>query len=103
MKSKPAALDAILRTPDIGLSLQWTPAFAGRHCRASGRPYLLGMNCYPTMLMKNKELSDGAGRFRMTWVQNQLIEIQAFSRVEVRPGQREKKDVNNDERSQNVL
>jgi hypothetical protein len=55
------------------------------------------------MLMKNKELSDGAGRFRMTWVQNQLIEIQAFSRVEVRPGQREKKDVNNDERSQNVL
>jgi hypothetical protein len=55
------------------------------------------------MFMKNKVLSYGAGRFRMTWVENQLIEIQAFSRIEVRRGQREKKDVNNDERSQNVL
>jgi hypothetical protein len=57
------------------------------------------MNCYPEMLMKHKVLSDGGGRFRMTWVENQVIEMQAFSRIEVRPGQREKKDVKNAGRS----
>jgi hypothetical protein len=35
----------------------------------------------------------------MTWVENQVIEMQAFSRIEVRPGQREKKDVKNAGRS----
>ena len=55
------------------------------------------------MLMKNKVLSDGAGRFRMTWGENEVVELQAFSRIELRQGQREKKDVKNDERSQNVL
>ena len=61
------------------------------------------MNCYPKMLMKNKVLSDGAGRFRMTWVENEVVEMQAFSRIELRQGQREKKDVKNDERSRNVV
>jgi hypothetical protein len=55
------------------------------------------------MLMKNKVLSDGAGRFRMTWVENEVVEMQAFSRIELRQGQREKKDVKNDERSRNVV
>jgi hypothetical protein len=49
------------------------------------------MNFYPEMFMKNKVLSDGAGRFRMTWVENQDVEMQAFSRLEVRQGQREEK------------
>jgi len=31
--------------------------------------------------MKNKVLSDGAGRFRMTWVENEVDEIQALSRI----------------------
>ena len=61
------------------------------------------MNCYPEMLMKHKVLSDGGGRFRMTWVENQVIEMQAFSRIEVRQRYHEKKDVNSDDRSQNVL
>jgi hypothetical protein len=33
------------------------------------------------MLMKNKVLSDGAGEFSNTWVQNQTLEMQAFSRI----------------------
>jgi hypothetical protein len=46
------------------------------------------MNFYPEMFMKNKVLSDEAGRFRMTWVENEVVEMQAFSRLEVRQGQR---------------
>ena len=64
-------------------------AGAGRQSR--WRAYLLRMNFYPEMFMKNKVLSDGAGRFRMTWVENQDVEMQAFSRLEVRQGQREEK------------
>jgi len=57
------------------------------------------MNFYPEMLMKNKALSDGAGRFRMTWVENEVVEIQALSRIEVRLGSQKKKDVKNEGRS----
>ena len=63
----------------------------GEARRASGRAHLLRMNFYPEMLMKNKALSDGAGRFRMTWVENEVVEIQALSRIEVRQGQRRRK------------
>jgi len=63
----------------------------GRDRRADGRAYLLGMNSYPEMLMKNKVLSDAAGRFRMTRVESQVIEMQALSRIEVRPGKHDKK------------
>jgi hypothetical protein len=49
------------------------------------------MNCYPEILMKNKVVSDGAREFSMTCIQNQLAEMQAFSRIEVRRGHGEEK------------
>jgi hypothetical protein len=44
------------------------------------------------MLMENKVFSDGAREFSMTWIQNQPVEMQAFSRIGVMQGQREKED-----------
>ncbi len=35
----------------------------------------------------------------MTWVENEFVEMQAFSRIEVRKGQREEKHVKNEGRS----
>jgi len=49
--------------------------------------------------MKNKVLSDEARGFSITWVQNQPVETQAFSRIEVRLGSQKKKDVKNEGRS----
>jgi hypothetical protein len=110
-KSKPAALDAILRTPDVGLSSEWTPAgacpdrigagvtFLAAVTPQSLRAYLLRMNFYPEMFMKNKVLSDEARGFSTTWVQNQPVETQAFSRIEVRLSSQKQKDVKNEGRS----
>ena len=113
-KSKPAALDAILRTPDVGLSSEWTPAgacpdrigagvtFLAAVTPQSLRAYLLRMNFYLEMFMKNKVLSDEARGFSITWVQNQPVETQAFSRIEVRLGSQKQKDVKNEGRSRYI-
>ena len=61
------------------------------------------MNFYPEMFMKNKVLSDEARGFSITWVQNQPVETQAFSWIEVLPDSQKEKDVKNEGRSGYVL
>ncbi|MBZ5668522.1 MAG: hypothetical protein LAO04_02185 [Acidobacteriia bacterium] len=52
--------------------------------------------------MKTNGPSDGVREFSMTWAENEVVEMQALSRIEVRQGQREEKDVKNEGRSGNL-
>jgi hypothetical protein len=83
-KSKPTPLDARLRTPDIGLSLQWAPtlpaqagfarvtSLAGVTAEPTGGR--TSSKCsIPTMLMKTRGLSDGAREFSIACLKTKLL------------------------------
>jgi hypothetical protein len=57
------------------------------------------MHSYPTLSLK-KQIGIGQNRVdSMTFLENQLGEMQALSRIEIRPRQHEEKDVENEGRS----